>query len=232
MKQIRVVIIDDERSGRSELRRLATRYPDLEIVGEARDAEEARETLARLMPDLIFLDIQMPGKSGFELLESLQSVPRVIFVTAFDQYALKAFEVSALDYLLKPVREERFAKAIEQVRKRLSENQEPAVFVKDKSRYYFLPWKIVHLVESLDNYARLYFGDRNVLIKSSLNRLEKQLAGYGFFRANRAQLINKNFIKEIIAISGGQAQILLRNNEPIEFSERQWINFKKTNTDK
>lgn len=232
MKQIRAVIIDDERSARNELRRLATRYPDLEISGEARDADEAQELLGILKPDLIFLDIQMPGRSGFELLESLERVPQVIFVTAFDQYALKAFEVSALYYLLKPVREERFAIAIEQARERLRKTEEPAVFVKDKNRYYFLPWKDVHLVESLDNYARLYFGDRNVLIKSSLNRLETQLAGAGFFRANRSQLFNKNFMKEIVTMSGGRAQVLLKSGHQLELSERQWIKFKKTNTGK
>lgn len=232
MKKIRAVIVDDERSGRNEIRRLASRYPELVIVGEARDAEEAQELIAKLEPDLLFLDIQMPGRSGFELLGSLERTPQVIFVTAFDQYALKAFEVSALDYLLKPVREERFAKAIEQVRDRSGRNEAQAVFVKDKHRFYFVHWKDVYLIESLDNYARLFFGDKNVLIKSSLAKLESQLTEAGFFRANRAQLVNRHFVKEVVATPGQPALFLLQNGERIELSERQWLKFKKTSTNK
>src|SRR3984885_9094476 len=114
MASITALIIDDERTARVELRRMLADYPAIEVVGEASNADEAEELIRKAKPDIIFLDIQMPGRSGFDLLESLISVPIVIFVTAFDAYAVKAFEVSALDYLMKPVREERFAKAMEQ----------------------------------------------------------------------------------------------------------------------
>jgi len=229
MKKIRVLIIDDERSARNEVRRLVTRYQDFEIIAEARDADEAQELIAGLKPDLIFLDIQMPGRLGFELLEALEHVPQVIFVSAFDHYALKAFEVSALDYLLKPVRVERFDKAVALARERLQEDEGSAVFVKDRTRYFFIRWKDVYLIESLDNYARLHFGQQAVLIKSSLNQLEAQLEKLGFFRVNRAQLINKGHIKEIIAPPGGQAKISLRTGETVELSERQWTKFRKIN---
>jgi two-component system LytT family response regulator len=114
MMSITALIIDDERAARLELRRMLTDYPAIKIVGEAPNADEAGELIRTVKPDIIFLDIQMPGRPGFDLLESLMSVPIVIFVTAFDAYAVKAFEVSALDYLMKPIREERFAKAMEQ----------------------------------------------------------------------------------------------------------------------
>ncbi|MEO7733217.1 MAG: response regulator, partial [Kofleriaceae bacterium] len=109
---MRVLIIDDERLARSELRRLLGAHPELEIVGEARNADEALDQIARFAPDLVFLDVRMPGCDGFELLERLDDAPAVIFTTAFDQYALRAFEVSALDYLVKPIRPDRLAAAL------------------------------------------------------------------------------------------------------------------------
>ncbi|BAV06409.1 two component transcriptional regulator, LytTR family [Filimonas lacunae] len=229
MKKITAIIIDDERSARNEIRRLAAGYPYLDIIAEARDAEEAERLIEEMQPDLLFLDIQMPGRSGFELLESLAWGQQVIFITAFDQYAVKAFEVSALDYLMKPVREERFAKAIEQVQQKFAPPGEASVFIKDRNRYYFLPWKEVFLIESMDNYARLSFDDKNVLVKSSLNQLEKRLEVMSFFRVNRAQLINTNFIRQIETLSDGRTQLTLTTGSSVEISERQWVKFKKSN---
>jgi two-component system LytT family response regulator len=142
-------------------------------------------------PDLLFLDVQMPERSGFDLLESLNDVPEVIFTTAFDEYAVKAFEVNALDYLTKPIREERFAQAMEKVRQKLAlQTIEPQIFVKDRQQYHFIKWSKVHLIESMDNYARLYFEEKNVFLKSSLNQLEEKLDAGTFFRINRSQIIN------------------------------------------
>ncbi|HMG08010.1 MAG TPA: response regulator, partial [Mucilaginibacter sp.] len=168
---MKVIIIDDERTARDEVKRLLENYSDFEIIGEAKDADEAKLLIKLKQPDLLFLDIQMPEKSGFDLLESLDKVPQVIFVTAFDQYAVKAFEVSAIDYLMKPVREERFAKAIEQVRlKAANTTADSQIFVKDRQQYHFISWRKVYLIESMDNYARLYFDDKKVFLKSSLNQ--------------------------------------------------------------
>jgi two-component system LytT family response regulator len=165
MKKIRVLIIDDERAARNEIRRLLLKYRDFEIIAEAGNAEAAKLEIESKHPDLLFLDIQMPGRSGFDLLESLEVVPQVIFITAFDQYALKAFEVSALDYLMKPVREERFAKAIEQIRVKVSTATDTRkIFVKDRHQYYLISWDQVHLIESMDNYARLFYGNKNVFL--------------------------------------------------------------------
>jgi len=229
MKKISVMIVDDERNARNEIRRLVDDCPDLEIIAEARDADEAEQLMEQRSPDLLFLDVQMPGRSGFDLLESLAWGQQVIFMTAFDQYAVKAFEVGALDYLMKPVRQERFFRAIEQARQKFHTPNEASVFIKDKNTYYFLPWRSAYLIESLDNYARLSFDDKNVLIKSSLNQLEKRLEKMPFFRVNRAQIINTGFIRQIATLKDGRTQITLTTGHTVEISERQWTKFKKMN---
>src|SRR5262245_54395528 len=119
MKKYNVIIIDDERLAREEVKRALADFPEFEIVGEAKNYDEAKEQIEMLKPELIFLDIQMPGKSGFDLLESLDEVPQVVFTTAFNEYAVKAFDIDALDYLVKPLRQERFAITIERIKKRL-----------------------------------------------------------------------------------------------------------------
>ena len=226
MKKIRIIIIDDERTARDEVKRLLDSFPDFEIAGEARNADEAKALIESLHPDLIFLDIQMPEKSGFDLLESLDQVPQVIFTTAYDQYAVKAFEVSALDYLMKPIREERFAKAIEQVRSKIVKPAADRIFVKDRQQYHFVSWDKVYLIESMDNYARLFFDGKKVFLKSSLNQLEEKLDTDVFFRINRAQIINMQFIQKIaVAINGG-LKITLSTGDVLEVSERQSVRFK------
>jgi two-component system LytT family response regulator len=226
MKKIRVLIIDDERAARSEIRRLLASYLDFEIMGEAVNADDALKMISEQMPDLLFLDIQMPEKSGFDLLESLAQVPPVIFTTAYDQYAVKAFEVSALDYLVKPIRDERFEKAIAQARQRLSKT-DPAgqIFVKDRQQYHFIQWSSVHLIKSMDNYARIFFGDKNVFLKSSLNQLEEKLNSSIFFRINRAQIINRQYIQAITTV-GGRLKIVLNTGTELEVSDRQSAKFK------
>ncbi len=233
MKKIRVLIADDERAARQELKRLLQPYPDFEVVAEAGNTDDAAMQIAALHPDLLFLDIQMPEGSGFDLLQSLEEVPEVIFVTAFDQYAVQAFETNALDYLLKPIRDERFAKTIEKFRKQFAAKsintslQKPQqVFIKDGQHYYFVPWNDVYLIESLDNYARLHFHNKKALIKSSLNQLEQKLSEHDFFRVNRAQLINTRFIQHIHAMTDGKIEVTLQNGERVKLSERQSARFR------
>jgi len=232
MKKIKVLIIDDERAARSEVRRLLAGYPDFEIMGEAANADDALAIIAHQNPDLLFLDIQMPEKSGFDLLESLEQVPSVIFTTAYDQYAVKAFEVSALDYLVKPIREERFEKAITQARQRLGKADSAGqIFVKDRQQYHFIQWSSVYLIESMDNYARIFFGDKNVFLKSSLNQLEAKLSDAVFFRINRAQIINRQFI-QTITTTDGRLKITLNSGTQLEVSERQSAKFRQWVTGK
>lgn len=227
MKKLKVLIIDDERNAREEIKLLLKSYPDIEIAGEAKNADDAKEQIDIKKPDLLFLDIQMPEKTGFDLLESLDNVPQVIFTTAYDQYAVKAFEVSAIDYLMKPIREERFAKAMEQLKVKSASKNDDRIFVKDRLQYHFVSWNKVHLIESMDNYARLFFDDKNVFLKTSLNLLEQKLDESLFFRVNRAQIINLNYIDKIIPLPGGKLKVLLKTGDALEASDRQSVKLKK-----
>ena len=227
MKKIKIIIVDDERLAREEVRTALRSYPDVEIVAEASNADDAKLLIEKHQPQLIFLDVQMPEKTGFNLLEMLDNVPEIIFTTAFDQYAVKAFEADALDYLVKPIRDERFAKAMEKVRARLNtatDNRQ--IFIKDGSKCYFLKVDEIHLIESMDNYAVLYFGDKKTFLKRSLNQMEEKLDAGTFFRVNRAQIINLAYIDQINHLPGGKLNISLKTGQAVEVSERQSVKFR------
>ncbi|WP_166964135.1 LytR/AlgR family response regulator transcription factor [Yeosuana marina] len=239
MKTFKTIIIDDERLAREEVKRALKGYPEFEIIGEASHVDEAKEMIESALPDILFLDIHMPGKSGFDLLEELTTVPEVVFTTAYDQYAVKAFELNALDYLVKPLREERFAKTIEKVKAELVKKEEiktgvlpmhRKIFIKDGENCYFIPLSDIHFIESLDNYARLYFGNQKAMIKRSLNLLEEKLDSTVFFRTNRSQIINTHYIKEIHPYFNNKLQITLTTGEKIEVSSRQSVKFKNWNS--
>jgi two-component system LytT family response regulator len=218
---MRALIIDDERLARLELRRLLAAHPEVEIVGEARDGNEARDLIRKLLPDLLFLDIQMPGMTGFELLESLDDVPQVIFTTAYDEYAIKAFEVNALDYLMKPVPPARLAAALARVRPVPETPRLEQVFVRDGERCWIVRLPEIFLLESEGNYTRMYFGRERPLIRRSLNALEAQLDPAMFFRADRKQILNLKWIEKVeVAISGGLL-VTLRGGRTVEMSRRQ-----------
>jgi len=222
MKTIRAIIIDDERGARQELIRMLKGYPKVIVLGEAANADEAEKLIMLLKPDLIFLDIQMPGRTGFDLLETLDHIPEVIFVTAFDSFAVKAFEVSAMDYLMKPVREERFKNAMDKAIGKINGEDEPSVFVKDRDKYQLIKWKDVHLIESVENYARLFFGKEHVLLKTSLNKLEENSDCQRFFRASRSILFNLDYINLVKKDIEGTL-VVLKTGEQIRISERQAI---------
>lgn len=239
MKTYKAVIIDDERLAREEVKRALKKYPEFIVVGEANNVDAAIKLIADEDPDLLFLDIHMPEKSGFDLLEELTTVPEVVFTTAYDQYAVKAFELNALDYLVKPLREERFAKTIEKVKQELAEKAKVSqdvlpmhkkIFIKDGESCYFIPISDIYYIESMENYARLYFGDKKAMIKRSLNLLEKKLDTTVFFRANRSQIINTHFIKEIHPHFNNKLHIILISGEKIEVSSRQSVKFKNWNS--
>jgi len=218
---MRALIVDDERLARAELTRLLAAHPEIEIAGEARNGEEASELIARLSPDLIFLDIQMPGMTGFEVLERLEEVPQVIFTTAYDQYAIQAFEVSALDYLLKPIAPNRLAAALAKLRPRAERARLEQVFVRDGDRCWIVRLADIFLLESEGNYTRLHFGDQRPLIRRSLNALEEQLDPKQFFRAGRKEIINLKRIEKVdIGVSGG-LRVTLPGGRSVEMSRRQ-----------
>ncbi|WP_316803131.1 LytR/AlgR family response regulator transcription factor [Pedobacter nototheniae] len=226
MKTIRTIIIDDERAARQEIIRMLANYPQIIVLAESANADEAESMIELLKPDLIFLDIQMPGRSGFELLETLQFMPQVIFITAFDRYAIKAFEVNAMDYLLKPVRIERFAKAIDKVIENLNHAPQPSVFVRDKGDYHLVKWKDIYLINSVENYASLHFGEKTLLIKKSLNKIEADPDCQMFFRASRGQMFNMDHVSEIKKDNTGMF-VQLRSGDVVRISERQGAKFRQ-----
>lgn len=237
---MKTLIIDDERLARKELMSMLEPHSSLEIVGEATDVDDALEKIEKLNPELIFLDIQMPGKSGFDLLESLDAVPLVIFTTAYDEFAIKAFEVNALDYLLKPIQAERLSDALEkikslgsaphtesaiEVRKTLGKDDQ--VFVKDGDKCWFVKLSDVRLFESDGNYIKVYFAGNKPMIHKSLNALDERLDDRTFFRASRKHIINLGWVENIDTWFNGGLLVQLKGGEKIEVSRRQAARFKE-----
>jgi len=239
---MRAIIIDDERLARAELKKLLQDFPEIEVIDEAANAEEGIAKIDSLNPELVFLDIQMPGKTGFDMLAELERAPYVIFTTAYDEYALKAFEVNALDYLLKPVEPKRLADAIqklhltEQKENRSNNvenlnnsllNENDQVFVKDGERCWFVKLCDIRLFESVGNYAKVFFGAHKPLILKSLNALEERLDEKVFFRANRKHIVNLRLIEKIEPYFNGGLLLELKGGEKIEVSRRQTVKFKE-----
>ncbi|GAA4348095.1 LytTR family DNA-binding domain-containing protein [Hymenobacter saemangeumensis] len=239
------LLVDDSRLARTELRHLLQAFPEVHIAGEARNADEAREQIQALQPDLLLLDIHMPGTSGFELLASLEAAPQVIFTTAYDEYALQAFEVNALDYLLKPVQEARLAAALAKARAKLSkpaavpvapQPEEPApapltaqdqVFVKDGDRCWFVRLADIRLFEINGSYTRIHFEEHRPLIPRTLQQLESRLDPKVFFRANRQQIVNLKWIAGIEPWFSNTLRITLTDGQEVEVSRQQSVRFRE-----
>jgi two-component system LytT family response regulator len=233
---MRALIIDDERLARQELKSLLSQYHEVEVVGECNNAESALQKISELQPELIFLDIQMPGKNGFELLQELTTVPEVVFVTAYDEYALKAFEVNALDYLLKPVQQARLGETIRKIAGREKTGQKietpeassagilhetDQVFVKDGEKCWFVKLEEIRLFESEGNYVRICFQTNRPLILRSLNYLDERLDNKVFFRASRKHIINLRWIEGVENWFNGGLMVKLKGGEQVEISRRQ-----------
>lgn len=232
---MKAIIVDDERLARNELKRLLADYPEVDIIEECNSAEAAIIAVDKLRPDVVFLDIHMPGKDGFGVLEELDYMPHVIFITAYDEYAIKAFEVNALDYLLKPVEVDRLKDTINKVKAELIEPIEKPdklgvddqVFVKDGDRCWFVNLSDVPMFESEGNYVRVYFDKNKPLILKSLNNLSNRLDEASFFRANRKFIINLNWVESIENWFNGGLMVKLKNGEKVEISRRQASKFKE-----
>jgi two-component system LytT family response regulator len=235
---IRTIIVDDERLARNELKKILSDFPEIEIIDEAVNVQEAVEKIEEAKPDLIFLDIQMPGnKTGFDLLDVLEYTPKVVFTTAYNEFAIKAFEFNALDYLLKPIETHRLSDAINKVKKSIEKQSQiprdqlgvaDQVFVKDGERCWFVKLGEVRLFESVGNYAKVFFGNNKPMILKSLNALEERLDPKVFFRANRKHIINLLMISKIDAQFNGGLKVTLQGGEEIEVSRRQAVKFKDT----
>ena len=244
MKEYRTIIIDDERLAREELKSVLKDFMEINIINGAQNGDEGIEKIKKMKPDLIFLDVSMPGMTGFEMLKKLEEIPHVIFVTAYDEFALKAFEVNALDYLLKPVDPERLAETIEKLRQRDDSEFESAhgsksirgdralslndhVFIKDGEKCFFIKLSEVRLLESDGNYVKVHFGSNRPLILRSLNSFEERLDPAYFFRANRKFMINLEWVEHIENWFNGGLQVELKTGEKIDISRRQAIRFKE-----
>ncbi|GAB3001969.1 LytTR family DNA-binding domain-containing protein [uncultured Cyclobacterium sp.] len=239
---MRVLVVDDERLARKELISLLGQNDNIEILGEAPNVDEAKEKIESLQPDVVFLDIQMPEKTGFDLLEELDFVPLVVFITAYDEFALQAFQVNALDYLLKPIEPDRLTETLKKLEKKLEElKKEEAqevdlpkdklslndqVFVKDGDKCWFVKLANVRLFESDGNYIKVYFEKNKPMIHKSLNALDERLDEKSFFRASRKHIINLSWVESIEPWFNGGLVVTLKGGERIEVSRRQAARFK------
>lgn len=221
---MRAVIVDDERLARAELRRLLAAHPEIEIVAEAANAADARALIEQHKPQLLLLDVQMPGGSGFDLLESLDLAPPTVFTTAFDQYAVKAFEVSALDYLLKPIEPKRLAAALAKAGARQTAPEKAdggRIFIKDGQRCWFVaPGKIV-LLESEGNYTRVFFDSEKPLVLRSLSQFEQILDPERFTRASRRHIVNLDHVTQMESAESGGMLLTLSNGLQVAMSRRR-----------
>lgn len=233
---MKALVIDDERLARKELINLLDEFATMNVVGEAANADEAIEMIEKHNPDILFLDIQMPDKTGFELLEMLDTVPKVIFTTAYDEYALKAFEVNALDYLLKPIDPHRLKESIDKLG--TIESRSPSVtetkllglqdqvFVKDGDKCWFVKLENVRYFESDGNYIKVFFDSVKPMIHKSLNALDEKLSDRDFFRASRKHIINLSWVEGIETWFNGGLMVKLKGGDKLEVSRRQAAKFK------
>lgn len=241
MKAIKTIIIDDERLAREELKSLLADFIEIDIIDEAQNGEEGIEKINEHKPDLIFLDVSMPGMTGFEMLRQVDDVPQVIFITAYDEHALKAFELQAIDYILKPIDHQRLYQSIKRIlaehvetdnldhsiriNKLLDPNDK--VFIKDGEKCWFIELNRIRMLESDGNYVKVYFDQFRPMVLRSLNNFESRLNPEHFFRANRKYMINLNHVTTIETWFNGGLKVELSKGEKIEISRRQAIRFKE-----
>ncbi len=244
MQRIRVLIVDDEQIAREGLRTLLASEPDVEIVGECRNGREAIKAIHEKEPDLVLLDVQMPQLSGFDVIErvGVERMPAVVFVTAYDQYALRAFEINALDYLLKPFDEERFRRTLDRARRffereglqdlrqRLSvllealderkQKRAQRLVVKSAGRIFFVNVDEIDWIEAAGNYVALHVGRESHLLRETMNAMEGKLGTDSFVRIRRSAIVNVARIKELRPLFKGEYQIILRDGTRLTSSRR------------
>jgi two-component system, LytTR family, response regulator len=241
MKKIRTLIVDDEPLARERLSTLLHAEADIEVLGQCRDGEEAVTAIYDHAPDLVFMDVQMPQMNGFEVIEAVgtDKMPLVVFVTAFDQHALKAFQVRALDYLLKPFDRERFTEALSRARRQLERNETGDIgrrllalvkdlkrdqprterlVVKSGGRLFFLRADEIDWIEAAGNYVRLHVGTTSHLLRETMNAIEGRLDPEKFFRIHRSRIVNMERIKELQPWLNGEYAVLLQTGARLTLS--------------
>ena len=234
---INTIIVDDERLAREGLKNMLKEFPEIQIVAEASNVDEALEMIDKLKPQLLFLDINMPEKTGFDLLEELIETPVVIFTTAYNEFAIKAFEINAIDYLLKPIGNDRLREAVQKAKKQIEEikvqsqraelQPDERIFIRDGDRCWFIKLEEIRMIESAGNYAKIHFDRYQPLIHRTLNSLDERLSHQLFFRANRQQIINLNYIEKIEPFFNSGFLMFLKDGTKVEVSRRQAVKFKE-----
>lgn len=230
---MKAVVIEDSRLARQGLIKMLKNHPEISVVGDADHPQSAREVIAKEQPDLLFLDIHMPGESGFELLESLDYTPKIIFTTAYSEYAVKSFDYNTVDYLLKPISNERLALAIDKICGSNIEKEKETkqktkdlltlqsrIFVKDGDHCHLIEVQKIRYIESCKNYVRIFFDNKNAFIKKSLNLVEQRLPAGDFFRANRQFIVNMQAISSIDEAIGDGYDLTMADGKSIEVSRR------------
>jgi len=239
--KVRTLLVDDEELGRKRIRKLLSQEAAFEIVGESRDGREAIRAIEKYAPDLVFLDVQMPELGGFEVLAQIapEKMPVIIFVTAYDEFALKAFEAQALDYLLKPFDDERFAQALRRAETYLNGNETGAikgrlaklvnglpnlgkylsrVAVKSAGRVIFLKVGEIDWIEAAGNYVKLHVGKESHLLRGRMSELEKRFDPELFFRIHRSTMVNLDRVKELQLLFKGEGIVVLKDGQQLSAS--------------
>lgn len=223
----RVLLADDEPAARRGVRQLLAAFPDFTVAGECRNGREVLAALDLVAPDVLFLDVQMPELGGFDVIRrrTPERMPVVVFLTAYDQYAIRAFEAEALDYLVKPVTEERFAATMRRVSRRLragtSTTPEPTIVVPTARGALVLELREIDWVEAADYYARLWVGVRSYLIRESLDQLERRIGAHGFVRTHRGALVRLAAVRALQSAESGEVVALLGSGARVPVSRRR-----------
>ena len=225
MKDVRAVIVDDEALARERVRTLLGQATGVTVVGECSGGREAVDAILADRPDLVFLDVQMPDLNGFEVLDAVATewLPAVIFVTAYDEYAIKAFDVHAIDYLLKPIEPERFRKALARATKRgllslLDERPIDRLVIRTRGKVSFLKPSEIDWIEADGKHARLHAGRETHVVRHTLTRLEQRLASHNFVRVHRSAIINVDRIKELEPWFHGEYVVILKDGTKLTSS--------------
>ena len=222
-----VLVADDEPAARRGVRQLLAAFPEFSVVGECRNGAEVLASLDTLRPDVVFLDVQMPGIDGFEVIRrrTPERMPSVVFLTAYDEFAIRAFDAQALDYLVKPVSEARFARTVtrltRQLRAATTASSDPRIIIPTSRGATVLPLREIDWIEASDNYARVWSGGRSHLLRESMNQLEDRVRGHGFIRAHRRALVPITGVRELKWTSAGEMVLVLRSGVTIEVSRRR-----------
>ncbi|MBX7151244.1 LytTR family DNA-binding domain-containing protein [bacterium] len=234
--KIRTLIVDDEPLARERLRQLLSKEVDMEIIGECADGDSAIRAIRKMTPDLVFLDVQMPGRDGFAVLEALDKLPAVVFVTAYDHHALKAFEFHALDYLLKPFDRKRFLKTLDHVRPMLKQPEtlrrqllqmlqqrdkefSDRIVIKASGKIYFLKTGDIEWIEASGNYVIVHSGGEQHLVRETMNAMEKKLNPEKIIRIHRSHMVNLEKIKELNSMFNGEYTVILKSGTRLTLSK-------------